>query len=82
MSSEDVDTATEDVSPSEDIHEPEFANDSDINQEVPVERANTLERVREDYDRPWVGTIVEAIQNGGDAFGTHKEEKPFCQITN
>ena len=52
---------------------PEFAEDNDIDQEVPVERANTLQRVRQDYDRPWVGAIAEALQNGGDAYGTHLE---------
>ncbi|CQH61653.1 uncharacterized protein HHUB_3511 [Halobacterium hubeiense] len=56
-----------------DARSPEFADDAEIDREVPVERENTLKRVREDYDRPWMGSIAEAIQNGGDAFGTHRE---------
>lgn len=53
---------------------PVFAEDEDINKEVPIKRENTLKRVREDYDKPWRGSIREAIQNSGDAFGRNKTE--------
>lgn len=53
---------------------PDFADDEDINREVPIERRNTLQRIREDYDEPPRGTIREAIQNSGDAWGRNREE--------
>jgi len=54
--------------------DPEFADDDDIDQEVPVKRENTLQRIREDYDEPAKGAIREAIQNGTDAWGENRHE--------
>ena len=53
---------------------PDFADDDDITEKVPIKRGNTLKRIREDYDEPWKGSIREALQNGGDAFGRNKSE--------
>ncbi|PSP67531.1 hypothetical protein BRC85_05270 [Halobacteriales archaeon QS_1_69_70] len=53
---------------------PEFADDDEITEKVPIKRGNTLKRIREDYDEPWKGSIREALQNGGDAFGRNKTE--------
>ena len=53
---------------------PDFADNDEITEEVPIERENTLQRIREDYDEPWKGSIREALQNGGDAFGRNKTE--------
>ncbi len=52
-----------------DDEEPDFADDDEINQEVPVKREHTLQRIRQDYDEPWKGTLREGWQNGGDAWG-------------
>jgi hypothetical protein len=79
---DDEDVSTEKTPPdtSENDEEPPinnnpvFADDEDINKEVPIKRENTLKRIREDYDEPWKGSIREAIQNGGDAFGRNKTE--------
>ncbi|AFK20664.1 hypothetical protein E6P09_02935 [Haloferax mediterranei ATCC 33500] len=54
------------------IDTPDFAEDEEITRDVPIERKNTLQRIREDYDEPWKGSIREALQNGGDAFGRNK----------
>lgn len=48
---------------------PDFAKDEDIDKDVPIERKNTLQRIRQDYDEPAKGTVREAVQNGVDAWG-------------
>ena len=69
VSEEDTKKISDDVNT-----DPEFANDDDIDQEVPVKRENTLQRIREDYDEPAKGAIREAIQNGTDAWGENRHE--------
>lgn len=73
----DDDIAGEDEVP-EDISEnvdqgPDFAKDEDIDKEVPIERKNTLQRIRQDYDEPAKGTVREAVQNGVDAWGRNMD---------
>ena len=70
MSADDDPTSGD--GPNIDEDNPDFAEDEDITEEVPIERGNTLQRIREDYDEPWKGCIREALQNGGDAFGRNK----------
>lgn len=48
---------------------PDFAEDEEVNKDVPIERKNTLQRIRQDYDEPAKGTVRESVQNGVDAWG-------------
>lgn len=66
--SEDGDESTVD---DEDL--PDFAKYKDIDKDVPIERKNTLQRIRQDYDEPAKGTVREAVQNGVDAWGRNMD---------
>lgn len=74
--SENDEESTVDDESTEEIpdDDPDFADDDEINQEVPLNRGNTLQRIREDYDVPPKGTIREGIQNSGDAWGRNRYE--------
>lgn len=48
---------------------PNLASDDELNQKVPIDRENTLQMVRNDYEEPWKGVLREAIQNAADAWG-------------
>ena len=52
---------------------PDFAEDENIDKDVPIERKNTLQRIRQDYDEPPKGTVREAVQNGVDAWGRNMD---------
>lgn len=78
MSTDDNETRDEDEELADELPTSEsfdpFADDGDITEDVPIKRGNTLERIRQDYDEPWKGSIREAVQNGADAFGRNRVE--------